>query len=975
MPQNSTHYPDIRFKGTLRPSQAEVVRIAQEKLAAGRRRMHIVAPPGSGKTVLGLYLWAQCIRAPALVLSPNSAIQAQWAARTDLFTIEHAGEGAVSTNPNQPGLLTSLTYQAVTLPDRGGTSQDAQAVELWQQQLLEKGQALDAAEAMVWINDLRRHNPAYYNERLGAYRKQLRDALAIGGQSLETLHRSSLETLQRLRDRGLGVVILDECHHLMGHWGRVLSDAHGLLDYPIVIGLTATPPDRDGRSPDDIQRYDKYFGEVDFEVPVPAVVKDGFLAPYQDLVYFVRPTADELAYVANADDQLDALVNDLCRPEESDGAGEPAARDEPMSAGEPLSTDEPLSADETAGADAVGDNPLADDTPATISFEPLTTWVERVLREYRLPTGVAKDWKSFHRRDSVFADNGRLFLALRSMSLPDNVPELVLDLQPDEIPAMEILIPVLDRYVRHYLRRSPRAADHRRAEQAIRRLRTLGVQITDTGCQACASPVGRVMAYSRSKTLALPTILSAEAQELGAAIRAVVVADFEKTSAVTADVEHLLDDEAGGAVAAFKALLDTAATDSLDPILLTGSSVLVDDDLADRFVVAADGWLRERGYQVELHQGEEDGFHVITGRGGDWCPRVYIELITEQFQQGLTKCLVGTRGLLGEGWDANKINVLIDMTTVTTSMTVNQLRGRSIRLDADDPHKLANNWDIVCIAPEFSKGLDDYRRFIAKHKTIYGVTDDAAIEKGVGHVHAALTELKPEGLEGSVHVLNDEMLRRVGSRRDVREKWGIGQPYHDRPVRALETRNAAVGGGFPPFSGAKEPWTAGSLATAIGTAVLHALVDAQLIRTKLPIHVGTRAGGYVRLFLEHADEDENAIFTAAIHEALGPLHRPRYVIPRYVQQVRETWISSVLPEIVGKYFRRRKQQRVMLHAVPAKLARNKEIVSVYQQYWNQHVSPGEAVYAHRGEGERLIEQAIRAKQVPSSEIREKEIFM
>jgi len=33
------------------------------------------------------------------------------------------------------------------------------------------------------------------------------------------------------------------------------------------------------------------------------------------------------------------------------------------------------------------------------------------------------------------------------------------------------------------------------------------------------------------------------------------------------------------------------------------------------------------------------------------------------------------------------------------------------------------------------------------------------------------------------------------------------------------------------------------------------------------------------------------------------------------------------------------------------------------------------VYAHRGEGERLVEEATRAKEVPSSEIREKEIFM
>ncbi len=115
MHQDPSPFPEIRFKGTLRPSQAKVVKIAKEKLAAGRRRLHIVAPPGSGKTVLGLYLWAECIRKPALVLSPNSAIQAQWAARTDLFTMDQGGAraaaradtGAIATTANTSSRIPS----------------------------------------------------------------------------------------------------------------------------------------------------------------------------------------------------------------------------------------------------------------------------------------------------------------------------------------------------------------------------------------------------------------------------------------------------------------------------------------------------------------------------------------------------------------------------------------------------------------------------------------------------------------------------------------------------------------------------------------------------------------------------------------------------------------------------------------------------------------------------------------------------
>ena len=199
----SQAFPRIPFQGELRPSQAEVVKIAQRKLEAGKQRLHIVAPPGSGKTVLGLYLWAEIIRRPALVLSPNSAIQAQWAARTDLFDLTKAGPNVVSTDSQTPRLLTSLTYQSVTLPSRGDDDIDEQAVELWEDYLINKGQADDPDEAGVWIDDLRRHNRNYFDERLGAFRKQIRDRKAIGGEALATLHQSALESLERLRARDM----------------------------------------------------------------------------------------------------------------------------------------------------------------------------------------------------------------------------------------------------------------------------------------------------------------------------------------------------------------------------------------------------------------------------------------------------------------------------------------------------------------------------------------------------------------------------------------------------------------------------------------------------------------------------------------------------------------------------------------------------------------------------------------------------
>lgn len=928
--ENESTFPRIEFNGTLRPSQADVVRIAQEQLAENSRRLHIVAPPGSGKTVVGLYLWAELIKKPCLVLSPNSAIQSQWAARTDLFDASIDRSKLVSTDPENPAFLTSLTYQSVTMPARNIEDVDRQSRDLWIARLLEEQQAVTLEEAGIWIDDLEKNNPSYFGRQLGKYKKKVRDALSRDGESMLLLHRSSQATLQRISEMDVGVIILDECHHLLGHWGRVLSDALDLLNNPIVIGLTATPPDREGKHEVDVQRYDKFFGPVDFEVPVPAVVKDGFLAPYQDLAYFVRPTHAELKFIASADQQLDALVEEICKP----GLIKIAQSQDDLTVTGDLAQRET-------------------DRQASV-----IDWLVEALKTFRLPTGNAKDWKTFSKRDPAFALAARQFLASRKVDLPSGTPPLAPNEAPFFNPPMEYIVPVVDRFVRHFLRRSPHEEYQRLAKELTTSLRTLGVQITETGTRACVSPIGRVMAYSQNKIAALVPVLQKEMTGLSESIRAVIIADFERSSAVSAQLKSLMDDESGGAIAAFKMLLTDDRTDELEPILLTGSTILIDDEIEEEFLKQSRKWISDRDLKVELDSQPVGEFRKILGSGRDWAPRVYVEMVTEIFQRGLTKCLIGTRGLLGEGWDANKINVLIDLTTVTTSMSINQLRGRSFRLDPAWTEKLANNWDIVCIAPEFSKGFDDYNRFKKKHRKLFGVTDDGAIEKGVGHVHPAFTEIKPEGLETDISVINDEMIMRSQNRQGVRELWKIGEPFGGQSLHAVEIKlSDNMIFGFPPFGKSVEVWDESTLTLAIGSAVLASLAELGRLDGSLKPKVGHLSGGYVRSFLNGANEDQSKLFADAMKQVMGTLDQPRYIIPRSVNVKQETILSRWLPEIVGKYFVKTKSMMAMYHAVPDVLAKNKSDVAVFEKHWNLLVSPGEAIYTLRGQGEQKLREA------------------
>jgi len=902
------------------------VSVIEPQLDIQGKHLHIVAPPGSGKTVLGLYVWANLVRKPTLVLSPNSAIQAQWAARTDLFDLD-GKEKFISTDPKKPGLLTSLTYQSITMPKRGGNELNEAAIELWIENLIANEEAIDEENALGWIEDLKIKNSDYYEDRISVYRKKVRDEFSKHGNALWTLSESAKNNLQRLKEIGIGMIILDECHHLLHHWGRVLTEVREYFDDPIVLGLTATPPDFQHYQEEDAKRYQEFFGEIDYEVPVPALVRDSNLAPYQDLAFFVRPSQNELNYVAQVDDEFRVLLDDLFQEQDYDNA-----------------------------------------------VLPLDKWVFKALDERITPGGKKENWDNFSKRNDAFANAGRTFLLNTIGSIPEGVPyppEYLLNSYQNKL---AILRPVLDRYVRYGLRRSESEIDHEKAELVTQRLRMLGTQITETGIRPCASPVGRIMAYASSKTKAISTILSSEMQALGGDIRAVIITDFEKTSATTL-VEGVMDDEAGGAVAAFRQAVQCDNVDLLNPILMTGSTVLVDDDLAAEFLAAANDWINERNLAITLVDEIRGNYHEIVGKGKDWIPRYYSLMITEFFQLGITKCLIGTRGLLGEGWDASRINVLIDLTTVTTSMSINQLRGRSIRLDKQWPEKVANNWDVICLAEEFTNGFSDYERFKKKHKQLYGVCDDGAIEKGVGHVHAAFTEAEPEGVSEGMSLFNEDMLRRSRNRSHVRGLWGIGQPFHANPTSAVEAKLGGGGAGGFKFGKEKSQWTDESLVQAVSLSIVNSLIHLGMISRNCRADGGDRGGGWVRLHLEHATQEESALFAACLEEILGPMQKPRYVISRSSKFITDTWLSKIMPEVIAKFFRPVKERLVMYHTVPKVLAASAEKAEIFQRYWNEFVSPSELFYARSKEGKMRVEIIKSSTMVPKNSLHRKEIFL
>ena len=108
----------MRFRHAWRPYQARV--LAELEAHLDDNHFHLVAAPGSGKTVVGLEALRR-VGKPALVFAPSIAIRDQWIRRfLDLFWNQAQPPDWLSTDPAHPRLLTVATYQSLTSFEKKG---------------------------------------------------------------------------------------------------------------------------------------------------------------------------------------------------------------------------------------------------------------------------------------------------------------------------------------------------------------------------------------------------------------------------------------------------------------------------------------------------------------------------------------------------------------------------------------------------------------------------------------------------------------------------------------------------------------------------------------------------------------------------------------------------------------------------------------------------------------------------------------
>jgi len=649
-----------------RAYQEKALQSFERALAAGARSFHLVAPPGAGKTLLGLAM-AERLAAPTVALSPNAAIQEQWLARLaqhwqcvdDTLAQFESRPPAADRVRDSVQCLTALTYQKI----------------------------------------------------------------AVRGDN-DGLHANVIQDSLELKRQGVRVIIADECHHINGWWGsavQALVDALGSDVF--VIGLTATPQiATTGPAA-------RLLGAVDHEITLPSVVRSGDLAPFQDLCYLVAPSAEE-------NDRLQACANRFARLYQRLG-GEGGGQSE---------TDNSSATRFSLAlwADAMLLRPENDDGKAVADL--MTLWE-------REPDLVAALCRRLH---------------ARSYKVPDDLPYMP-EFQDEE--TLSDRLRLAAHHCAYALARGE--LDSELAHEARECLAPWGFEIGPGQVQEKQGELQRELGYSRQKLVGMGEILKREQYVMGDELSALVLTDFEFPA--EAHVLSCLD--------VMDLLTTDPELDQLAPIMITGSSFLIDDDLWTRFEEVGRRYCETRDVKWTLEKTEERGYWRIHSEDAGWDTRQSVALATHMMALGISRCIIGTRALLGEGWDCPRLNTLVDLSVVSSGVSVNQMRGRTLRQDPNNGAKVANNWDVMCVSP-LGDGVD-LHRLQRKHAHLCGVTDDGQVERGLGHVHSYFEENDGRALFEGLPAFNEMMSTRAGDRGGAAKRWRIGERFDDQEYRVL----------------------------------------------------------------------------------------------------------------------------------------------------------------------------------------------
>ena len=497
----------------------------------------------------------------------------------------------------------------------------------------------------------------------------------------------------------------------------------------------------------------------------------------------------------------------------------------------------------------------------------------------------------------------------------------------------------------------------------------------------------RSLSLSPSKVDSCVTIHKLEYKHRGAELRQVILTDYIRDEALTSGLDT--GEINLGAWPVFKGI--TSASPIPDQVgLLTGRISIIPTPLVGELLKYTD-----KGRIKIEPMGNEGQYQKVIGPLNQ-----LTSAFTSVLMSGQIKTLVGTRSLLGEGWDAPAINSLILASSVGSFMLTNQMRGRAIRIDKESPGKMSSIWHLIAInAKSTPSGWSDFYDLRKRFETFVGLSEkDDTIESGFDRMASALDSKFHLTETGPISMSNRQMLKRYRDVVRLGHRWRSALTLDENArvipsvttpkapqLRAHHLKNSmlflllqlvgvlfewgfgsmyfsAKGGSNIIFTlmivvGAaliyKLPKTVAMIKILfrhlpvdgsikhIGKALLEALCQAGLVETsirRIKVNVTKKHDGSFYLYISGCTFYESSLFADCVAEILAPVDNPRYLV------VRE-----------GKFLG---MTRDDYHSVPMKLGVKKELAQIFYKAWCKYVGPTELIYTRTQEGRA---QLLKAK--------------
>ena len=665
----------LKFKGTWRNYQARVLENADRYMSDGK--IHIVAAPGSGKTILGIELIRR-MGGKALILAPSITIREQWVARIEeAFLCDGVqGEEYLSQNLKQPKAITVATYQALhsAMTRFQGTQENVEA------------------ESSTGTDE------------------------CLSETVTEEVDYSGFDLVGTMKEAGIEVLCLDECHHLRSEWWKALEEFKKQEDNLKIIALTATPPY--DSTPAMWTRYMNMCGEIDEEITIPELVKEGSLCPHQDYVYFNYPTKEEEQEVRRFEERSKAMTEKLMQDSHF----------------------------------------LA------------------YVRSHKGLSGQLSDDRLLD--NPAYLASLLIYLQSKNVTFPSRLQRL---LGAKKLPSMNVQW--MERLLQGFLYDDVDSylCEKTYREWLIADLKSCGLIEKKKVVLTKNAAVEKMLTNSLGKCNSIRDIVFHEHETSGQNLRLLVLTDYIRKEYEKAIGNTEYDVNSLGVLPFFEMLRreNEKKNKQIRFGVLCGTIVIIPAEAKEaleqeigtsgKVTFGRIGNLSETDYLKVTAVGNA---HFLTGA------------VTNVFSKGYMQVLIGTKSLLGEGWDSPCINSLILASFVGSFMLSNQMRGRAIRIFKEQPGKTSNIWHLVCLRPwnevlktDDNQISEDYSMLKRRMEHFLGLhyTEDT-IENGMNR----LSIIKAPFNEININKINKQMLRMSGQRDMLKERWNRALAIYDK---------------------------------------------------------------------------------------------------------------------------------------------------------------------------------------------------